>query len=345
MKNTLPARMARCLLTCALAGGPIGLLAQRNIQVAPSYELIPRSPADYALNLRVSLNTPNAVVQAEHYPEGSFQANYTTTSSVNGYDAVIPLHSALNQGLIRVYSTNAPATTFTADLMYTIVTSVTLRNSPKVTDRLGKVSFTLSDIDRFNSYAHNLWDRLMIVSTDYAPLLSGIPKGWRPVSALVSVAAATTSIPVRFFRGNGLLEIGYLDWGLEPAEELTMSLFRLDEYEMVWEKLACPQPDTLRNRVTVNIDRTGTYVLLSMLSVNKAAQFVTSNQQAIQVAATSLRTASVVDTLGELLARGSTEIILSPGFYIYPGGRFDTQLTGSYGRGGIYGYLPGAGGP
>jgi hypothetical protein len=91
MKNTLPAWMARCLLACGLAGGPLGLLAQSNIEVTPSYGLAPGNSGNYTLNLAVNLNTPDAVVQVEHYPEGVFQANYATTRTNNRYSAAIPV--------------------------------------------------------------------------------------------------------------------------------------------------------------------------------------------------------------------------------------------------------------
>jgi hypothetical protein len=197
MKNTLPAWMARCLLACGLAGGPLGLLAQSNIEVTPSYGLAPGNSGNYTLNLAVNLNTPDAVVQVEHYPEGVFQANYATTRTNNRYSAAIPVPGQnLNQGLIRAYSNNAAATTFAADFLYTVVTEATLRNYPRVTDRMGRVSFTPSAADRLNPYSNGgFLQRLMIVSADYAPLLRDIPRGWRPVSDLVSVAATTGPAP------------------------------------------------------------------------------------------------------------------------------------------------------
>jgi|GEM_PF-1853371 len=332
MKNTLPAWMARCLLACGLAGSPLGLLAQSNLEITPSYGLVPAINGNYTLNLAVNLNTPGAVVQAEHYPEGIFQANYATTRTANRYDAALTLPGQnLNQGLIRAYSINADSTTFAADFLYTVVTEATLRDNPKVTDRMGRVSFTPSAADRLNPYANGgFLQRLMIVSADYAPLLRGIPNGWQPVSDLVSVAATTGAGTVTNFQQNGLLEIGYQDRNLVPAEELTMSLFRWNETSLVWEKLACPQPDTLLDRLSININRPGTYTLLSMLSDHDASTVLVPGEQQIQVAAASLRTSSVVDTLGVLLARGGTEIILADGFFAYHGSQFDTQLTGSY---------------
>jgi len=332
MKNTLPAWMARCLLACGLAGGPLGLPAQSNIEVTPTYRLVPAANGNYTLNLAVNLNTLDAVVQAEHYPEGIFQANYATTRTTSRYNATIPIPGQnLNQGLIRAYSNNAAATTFAADFFYTIVTEATLRNYPKVTDRMGRVSFTPSAADRLNPYPNGgFLQRLMIVSADYAPLLRDIPRGWRPVSDLVSVAAATGAGAVSNFQQNGLLEIGYQDWGLEPAEELTLSLFRWNEGSLVWEKLACPRADTLLDRLSVNIALTGTYALLSMGSTYHAINYVAPGQQYTEVAATSLSTTTLVDSLGVLLARGGTEIILEDGFAAFRHSQFDTQLTGSY---------------
>lgn len=332
MKNTLPAWMARCLLACGLAGGPLGLLAQSNIEVTPSYGLVPGSNGNYTLNLAVNLNTPSAVVQVEHYPEGVFQANYATTRTVNRYNAAIPVPGQnLNQGLIRAYSNNAAATTFAADFLYTVVTEATLRNYPKVTDRMGRVSFTPSAADRLNPYSTGgFLQRLMILSADYAPLLRSIPKGWRPVSDLVSVAATTGNGTVTNFQQNGLLEIGYQDWNLLPEEELTLSLFRWNESSLDWEKLACPQADTVLDRLSINIARTGTYALLSMVSVNNESSTVDPGQSEIQVAATSLRTSAAIDSLGVLMARGGTEIILTDGFFAFAGSQFDTQLTGTY---------------
>ncbi len=332
MKYILQAWLARCLLTCGLAGGPLGLLAQGNVQTTPSLGLAPGTNGNFTLNLAVNLNTPGAVVQAEHFPEGAFQANYPTTRTANRYSAILTVPGQdLNHGMIRTSSSNTPATTFSTEILYTIVTRTTLADYPKVTDRLGKVSFTPSTADRLNPYpTGGSLQRLMITSADYAPLLKDIPSGWRSVSSLVSVAATTETGTVSNFQQNGTLEVFYQDWALTPAEELTMSLFRWNETSLTWEKRACPQPDTLQDRVSVPIERTGTYVLLSMLSVHNAAAYVNPNQQVTQVAATSMRTASLVDSLGVLLARGGTEIILSPGFYTVPGGRFDTQLTGTY---------------
>ncbi len=332
MKNTLPAWMARCLLACALVGGSPGLRAQSNVEVTPSYGLVPGTNGNYTLNLAVNLNTPDAVVQAEHYPEGVFQANYTTTRTANRYEAAIPLPGQnLNQGMIRAYSLNAAATTFAADFLYTIATEATLRNFPKVADRMGRVSFTPSAADRLNPYpGGSFLQRLMIVSADYAPLLRNIPTGWQPVSDLVSVAATTGTGAVATFQQNGLLEIGYQDWNLMPGEEQTLSLFRWNEGSLVWEKLACPQADVLQNRLSININRTGTYILLSMLSEHDAGSVLEPGQQQVEVAASSLRTATAIDSLGVLLARGGTEIILTEGFFAYRGSQFDTQLTGTY---------------
>jgi hypothetical protein len=139
------------------------------------------------------------------------------------------------------------------------VTEATLRNYPRVTDRMGRVSFTPSAADRLNPYSNGgFLQRLMIVSADYAPLLRDIPRGWRPVSDLVSVAATTGSGTVSNFQQNGLLEINYQDWNLLPNDELTMSLFRWNESTLVWEKLACPTANTSLNRVSVDVNRTGT---------------------------------------------------------------------------------------
>ena len=332
MKNTLPAWMARCLLACGLAGGPLGLAAQSNIEITPTLGLAPGSNGNYSLTLDVNLNSPDAVVQLQHYPEGTLQANYATTRSTNRYNAAIPLPGQnLNQGLIRAYSNNAAATTFTADLLYTIVTEATLRDYPKVTDRMGRVSFTPSAADRLNPYSNGgFLQRLMIVSADYVPLLRDIPRGWRPVSDLVSVAATTGSGTITTFQQNGVLEIGYQDWNLEPEEELTLSLFRWNESTLVWEKLACPTANTSLNRVSVNVNRTGTYVLLSMLHVNNEASIVGAGQSQIHVAASSLRTSAVIDTLAVVRARGGSEVILSEGFFAYQGSQFDTELTGTY---------------
>lgn len=332
MKNTLPAWMARCLLACGLAGGSLGLLAQSNIEVTPSYGLAPGANGTYTLNLAVNLNTPDAVLQVEHYPEGVFQANYPTTRTTNRYDAAIPIPGqGLNQGLVRVYSNNTAATTFEADFLYTIVTQATLRNYPRVTDRMGRVSFTPSAADRLNPYLNGSFlQRLMILSANYTPLLRDIPKGWRPVSDAVSVAATTGSGTVNNFQQNGLLEIGYQDWNLLPAEELTLSLFRWNESSLLWEKVACPQADVFENRLSVNVNRTGTYILLSMASVNNEVSAIAPGQSEIQVAATSLRTSAAMDSLSVLLVRGGTEIILTDGFFAFQGSQFDTQLTGSY---------------
>jgi hypothetical protein len=111
---------------------------------------------------------------------------------------------------------------------------------------------------------------------------------------------------------------------------MNMSLFRWNESTLVWEKFACPPADTLRDRVSVGINRTGTCTILSMRAVHNSKSGVDAGQQQIQVAGTSLRTVLVVDSLNGLLARGGTEIILSPGFFAYQGSRFDTQLTGTY---------------
>jgi hypothetical protein len=170
MKNILQAWLARCLLACALAGRPLGLLAQSNLELTPSFGLAPGENGNYTVNLAVNLNTNGAVVQAEHYPEGVFQSNYTTRT-VNKYQAALTVPGQnLNQGIIRAYSNNTTATTFAADFLYTIVTGATLRNYPKVTDRMGNVSFSPGADDRNNPYADGgLLERLMLVSSTIRP--------------------------------------------------------------------------------------------------------------------------------------------------------------------------------
>ena len=335
MKNTLQAWLARCLLACGLAGSPFGLLAQSNIEVTTTFGLGPdgNATSNYVLNLGVNLHPPGAVVKIQHYPEGVFQANYTTTRTVNQYNASIPVpgQGTPSQGVIRAYSNNTAATTFTADFLYTVATGASLRNYPKITDRMGKVSFTPSADDRLTPYEDGWFlERVMVVSSDYPPLLKNIPRGWQPVSDLVAVTATTPLTAITSFKRNGILEIGYQDWLLAPADEMNMSLFRWNFSTMVWEKMACPAADTLNNRVSVNINRTGVYTILSMLSVHKAESVIDAGQQQIQVAASSLQTSAAIDSLGVLLARGGTEIILAPGFFTYQGSQFDTQLTGTY---------------
>src|SRR5687768_17050506 len=166
MKYILQAWLARCLLTCGLVGGPLGLLAQGTVQTTPSLRLAPGLNGNYTLNLALNLNTPGAVVQAEHFPEGAFEANYATTRTNNRYDATLTVPGQnLNHGMIRAYSSNTAATTFTTEILYTIVTGATLADYPKVTDRMGKVSFTPSTADRRNPYpGGGFLQRLMITS-------------------------------------------------------------------------------------------------------------------------------------------------------------------------------------
>jgi hypothetical protein len=82
--------------------------------------------------------------------------------------------------------------------------------------------------------------------------------------------------------------------------------------------------------VSVNIARTGTYVLLSMPTENTTTALVTAGKPLINVAARSLKEASVVDTLSILTGRAGNEIILIPGFVAVAGSQFQTILTGSY---------------
>ncbi len=332
MKNILQAWLARFLLASGLAGSPLGLLAQGNIEATPSFGLAPGSNGNYTLNVALNLNTPDAEVRTELYAGATFQGNYASTRAVNKYTAAVPVPGqGLNQGIIRSFSLNTTATTFTAEFLYTIVTDATLRNYPKVTDRMGRINFTPSAADRLNPGSNGgFLQRLMILSTEYKPLLKDIPRGWRQVSSVVSIAATTGSGTITNFQQNGVLEIGYEDWELETGEEQTLSLFRWNESTLVWEKLACPTANTSLNQVSVDVNRTGTYVLLSMMNVNDEASFVKSGQSQIHVAASSLRTSALIDTLGVVRARGGTEIILSEGFLAYQGSQFDTELTGTY---------------
>ena len=314
-------------LSCLVAGASLPGMAQGTVELTPNFTLA-TSAGTYTLNANLSLNTTGAIVRIQHFPEGTLQSTNTTTLTGNRYSTSFPVPAqGLNRGVLRASSNNSPATTFSTDFHYTVATDKTLKYYPKVTDRMNKVAFTPAAVDLAGA---NALKRVLIFSSDFFPYLKEIPVGWQLISDLISVAAVTSASNVATFQGNGSLEMRYEDGLLLPAEELNMAVFRWNDASLVWEKLVCQPADTLNDKLTVSIRRTGTYALLSMRSVNDVGSIMMAGQQRIFVAADTLIHSGFIDSLAIATSRAGKEIILTQGFAAGKGSQFYTQLTGTY---------------